>query len=162
MFSNNETDIRKIIKMFNIITKINTLVESQRYIYSEKLYEIILINRKIYQQFIKYVIQSKVFDDQSHTVDQETENENDVLKKMFSDVVLNVDLNESKNKMLLLRDRASTKFLTVKRNRKFKDDKYKKLLALFNIYVDLHLIDITREYVIIMNVNVLSYKIKHI
>ena len=49
VFSNNETNIYKIIKVFNIITKINTFIESQRYIYSKKLYKIILIDRKIYQ-----------------------------------------------------------------------------------------------------------------
>ena len=48
VFSDNETDIRKIIKVFDIITKINTFVESQRYIYSEKFHEIILTDRKTY------------------------------------------------------------------------------------------------------------------
>ena len=102
MFSNNETNICKIIKVFNIITKINTFIENQRYIYSKKLHKIILIDQKIYQQFIECVIQSKVFNDQSHIVNQEIKNENDVLKKVFSDVVLNVDLNESKNNVLSL------------------------------------------------------------
>ena len=161
VFSDNETDIRKIIKVFNIIMKVNTFVESQRYIYLKKLHEIILIDRKTYQQFIECVIQSKVFDDQSHTVNQKIKDENNVLKKMFSDAVLNVDLNESKNDMLLLRDRASTKSFAVKRNQKLKDDKYKKFFVLFNVHADLHLIDMTREYVIVINVNVLSYEMKH-
>ena len=161
MFLNNKTSIRKIIKVFNIITKINTFVESQRYIYLKKFYEIILIDRKIYQQFIECVIQSKVFNDQSHTVNQETKNENDVLEKMLLNVVFNVDSNELKNDVLSLRNRASTKFFAIKKNQKFKDDKYKKFLVFFNIHVDLHFVDITRKYVIIMNVNVLSYEIKH-
>ena len=102
VFSDNETNIRKIIKIFDIIMKINTLIESQRYIYSKKLHEIILIDRKIYQQFIECVTQSKVFNDQSHTMNQKTKNENDVLKKMFSDAVFNIDSNKSKNNVLSL------------------------------------------------------------
>ena len=163
VFSGNETNIRKIIKVFDIIAKINTLVESQRYTYSKKLHENILIDRKVYQQFIECAIQSEVFDDHSHIVNQETENdENDVLEKVFSDAVLNVDSNELKNDVLLLQSRAPTKSFAAKKNRKLKDDKYKKLFALFNVHADLHFVDMTREYVTVINVNVLSYEMKHI
>ena len=48
-----------------------------------------------------------------------------------------------------------------KRNRKYKENKYKKFLALFNVHVGLHLTDMTRKYVIMMNLNVLLYEMKH-
>ena len=44
MFTDNKINIRKIIKIFDILTKINTFIKSQRYIYSKKLHENILIN----------------------------------------------------------------------------------------------------------------------
>ena len=84
-----------------------------------------------------------------------------MLRKMFSNVVFNVDSNESKNDVLLLRNRTSTKSFAIKKDRKFNNDKYKKLFVLFNVHVNLHLVDITRKYVIVMNVNFLLYEIKH-
>ena len=48
-----------------------------------------------------------------------------------------------------------------RRERKFKDDKYKKLLTLSNVHVDLHLAAMTREYETIMNLNVLAEELKH-
>ena len=80
---------------------------------------------------------------------------------MFSNVVLNVNSDELKNDVLLLRNRASAKPFAIKRNRKFKNDKYKKFFAFFNVHVDLHFVDITREYVTVINVNVLLYEMKH-
>ena len=94
-------------------------------------------------------------------MNQEVKNENDVLKKMLSNVVLNVDSNESKNDVLSLQNRAPTKSSAIKKDRKLKDDKYKKLFVLLNVHVDLHFVNMTREYVIVMNVNVLSYEMKH-
>ena len=55
-FFENDIDIRKIIKIFEIIIKINTLMRNQRYIYVEKLYEVILIDRQAYQNLIQCVI----------------------------------------------------------------------------------------------------------
>ena len=81
---------------------------------------------------------------------------------MFSNAVFNIDSNESKNDVLSLWNHASTKFFAIKKDRKLKNDKYKKFLAFFNVHVDLHFIDMTREYVTVMTVNVLSYKMKHI
>ena len=80
---------------------------------------------------------------------------------MFLNVVFNVNSNESKNDVLSLRNRALTKFFAVKKNWKFKNDKYKEFFTFFNVHVNLHLVDITREYVIIININVFSYEIKH-
>ena len=48
-----------------------------------------------------------------------------------------------------------------RRERKFKNDKYKKLLTLSNVYTDLYLAAITREYETIMNLSVLAEELKH-
>ena len=48
-----------------------------------------------------------------------------------------------------------------KRERKFKNDKYKKLLTLSNIYINLYLVAITREYETIINLSVLTEKLKY-
>ena len=48
-----------------------------------------------------------------------------------------------------------------RRERKFKDDKYKKLLTLSNVYAGLHLVAMAREYGTIMNLSVLAGELKH-
>ena len=65
--------------------------------------------------------------------------------------------------MLSFQKRAQIQkfFAKKKKNKKHKKNKYKKFFALFNVYVDLHLTNITREYIIMMNLNVLLYEMKH-
>ena len=47
------------------------------------------------------------------------------------------------------------------KNRKFITNRFKKLLNLFNVYVEFHLKKWTTKYAIVMNLNVLIKKMKH-
>ena len=49
-----------------------------------------------------------------------------------------------------------------KRDRESKISKYEKLLTLLNVHADLYFAKIIKEYMIIMNLNVLFFEIKHI
>ena len=48
-----------------------------------------------------------------------------------------------------------------KRDRKSKASKYEKLLTLLNVHVDLYFTKMIKEYMIIMNLNVLFFEMKH-
>ena len=174
--SEDDINIRKIIKAFEIIIKINILMKSQRYTYVEKFHEIILTDRQAYQNFIQYVINSaknlnnenfnnENFRDEKNAVinADAISNENNVLQEILFDAVLNDDEENLKNNVLSLQKRAQIQksFAKKKRGRKHKKDKYKKFLALFNVHVGLHLTDMARKYATIINLNVLSYEMKH-
>ena len=47
------------------------------------------------------------------------------------------------------------------KRRRLKENKFKKFLTLFNVYAGLHLADMTREYEIMMNLNVFAGELKH-
>ena len=89
-------------------------------------------------------------------------NKNNVLQEILSDAVLSDNEKNLKTIFYHFKDVRKYKNLSQKKNKKYKKDKYKKLLALFNIHVDLHLTNMTREYVTIINLNILLYKIKYI
>ena len=172
----DDTGIRKIIKAFAIIAKANTLVGSQRYTYVEELHEVILAGRQAYQNLIQCVIGSaegsgnensgnEGFRDEENAVTNAdaVSDENNVLQEVLSDAVLSDDGGDSENDVLPLQGRAQIQkpFAEKKRGRKYKGDKYKKLLALPNVHAGLHLADMAREYATVMNLNVLSYEMKH-
>ena len=47
------------------------------------------------------------------------------------------------------------------KRRKFKKNKFKKLLTLSNIHINFYLVNMIREYKIIMNLSVFIKKLKH-
>ena len=51
---------RVIIKAFEIIAHSNTLLNSQRYIYSKKLYNIVMKTRRVYQNLIRCVMKFEI------------------------------------------------------------------------------------------------------
>ena len=149
---------------------------SQRYTYVEELHEVILAGRQAYQNLIQCVIGSaegsgnensgnEGFRDEENAVTNAdaVSDENNVLQEVLSDAVLSDDGGDSENDVLPLQGRAQIQkpFAEKKRGRKYKGDKYKKLLALPNVHAGLHLADMAREYATVMNLNVLSYEMKH-
>ena len=47
------------------------------------------------------------------------------------------------------------------KGRRFKGDKFKKFLTLLNVYVDLYLFNMVREYEIMMNLSVFVEELKY-
>ena len=47
------------------------------------------------------------------------------------------------------------------KERRFKKDKFKKLLTFFHVYINLHFVNIIREYKIIINLNVFIKELKY-
>ena len=66
-------------------------------------------------------------------------------------------INSNENFIVKSQTRITTKAIKIK-NQKFIDFKFKKLLTLFNVHAKLYLNEITREYIIIMNLSVLTKK----
>ena len=75
--------------------------------------------------------------------------------------ILFLMINSNENFVVKSQARITTRATKIK-NRKFINFKFKKLLTLFNVHVKLHLNEITREYITIINLSILIKKIKYI
>ena len=75
------------------------------------------------------------------------------------------DSHNFEEEILLIQGRMKkqAKPMTIKKrkDRKSKTGKYNKLLTLFNVHADLHLVEMIKKYIIIMNLNVLFFEMKH-
>ena len=60
-------------------------------------------------------------------------------------------------KIILIKSKLKIK----NKGRKFKENKFQKLLSLFNVYINLYFIDNAIKYIIIINSNVLIKKLKY-
>ena len=89
-----------------------------------------------------------------------------VMKKMFF-VVVNFDFANSKldfTSMIFAFERIASKTKIKrksKRDRKSKENKFVVFFSFFNVHINFHLVDNVREYVTILNFNVLVEKMKH-
>ena len=102
----------------------------------------------------------------NHNNDNENEhdfkNEKSVLNEILS-IVIHInskikDLYISKFMIIII---IKDKKVKIKDKKKVKDNKFEKFFKFFNVYVNLYLINNVKEYMIIMNLNVLIEKLKH-
>ena len=177
--------LRAIVQVLKVIAYSNTLIESQRYISSHQLHNVVLRARKVYQDLIRCDMMSReVFSIFTVIVEEDQKVDN----------LANDDDNEdAKDNFILFADETNhnhmTKILQVvvdfdfdldfsslslfqftvalqrkkkkKRDRKLKTNKFENLLNLLNVHFDLHFADNVREFETIMNFNVLIEKLKH-
>ena len=162
--------LRTIVKIFDVIVEFNILIDSQKHIYFEKLHDVIVKIRQAYQNFIRcdmnfaqiFQFDSKFVENFFHNFDVETNflNENNVMIEMLFVVAKSVEF-EFEFSFLISRAQSAKRTEKKKRKRKFKENKFENLFRLFNVHVDFHFVDNAKEYVTIMNVNVLIEKMKH-
>ena len=158
IFVKNTIAIRVIIKIFNEIALFNFLIKNQQWILHNQLQATIINKRALYQKLIRCVIEAvenfnKRNDENSN---EKINNQNEIMLKMLFivvDFVDSIDVDFTNNLL--------TQFKKIK-NRKFITSRFKKLLNLFNVHVELHLKKIATEYAIVINLNVLIKKMKHI
>lgn len=158
------------MKVFDVIVEFNTLVDSQRYIYFERLHDIIVKARQAYQDLIRcdmnsaqiFQLDSESVEKVFHNLDVETDslNENNFMIEVLFVVAESVEF-ELEFSLLISRAQSAKRTKKKKRERKLKENKFDNLLRLLNVHADLHLVDNAREYVTIMNVNVLAEEMKH-
>ena len=164
------SSLRVIVKVFDVIVEFNTLVDSQRYIYFERLHDIIVKARQAYQDLIRcdmnsaqiFQLDSESVEKVFHNLDVETDslNENNFMIEVLFVVAESVEF-ELEFSLLISRAQSAKRTKKKKRERKLKENKFDNLLRLLNVHADLHLVDNAREYVTIMNVNVLAEEMKH-
>ena len=107
------------------------------------------MNKRVtYQKLIQCVIETvKNFNKRNDENSNEKINDQKkVMLKMFFIVVDFVDDVSTQIKI---------------KNRKSVTNRFKKLLSLFNVHVELYLKKMTTKYTIVMNLNVLTKKMKH-
>ena len=175
ILSEKGNDMRKIIRIFEIIAQVNTLTNNQRYTYAKKLNDVIMTEKEIYQNLIKcasnFEVLSNINNSKEARNDVRDDDENDEkYDDQENNVLQNVlfltanDSHNFENEILFIQERIKqAKSMTAKkrRDRKSRTSKYDKLLTLFNVHADLHLAKMIRKYMIIMNLNVLFFEIKH-
>ena len=174
--------VRTIVKIFEIIVNVNTMMNNQRYIFFDVLRTIVLKNKQTYQDLINCVIETTTkFDEkQTHDVDLIDDDlnffANDFREKnlnFFANVFENENVVKMKNVLFamkksnddvdVLKMKSEIRIVTRVRNKKrsFSKKKFKKFLIFFNVHAKLHLNEMTKKYVIVMNLNVLTEKMKH-
>ena len=152
MLSLETTMIRVIIKIFDIIAYVNILMNNQRYTQSNKLNEIVLIERKIYQNLIECVTNDELIKNDENLNKDANENEdNESMLNLFSNA------KNSNDSTFFVQFQKRIK----SRERSTSSNKFKKLLSLFNVHARLHLTNMTREFETIMNLNVFADEMKH-
>ena len=199
---------RVIIKAFETIAHSNTLLNNQRYIYSEKLHNIVMKTQRIYQNLICCVMKfeiaflntailafkngfAKSFHDEKNFQNEKSfqneknfhgydrkgfhdekdfhdhngkgfsnrETEQSLTEMLFETTNINFDFDSEFSSIAF--NFHSTRFTIKKRARQFQRNKFQFLLNLFNVHLSLHIVDMTRKFDTIMNMNVFSKKIKH-
>ena len=181
------SSLKVVVKAFELIVKVNTMMKNQKYTHFSKLHKMILIAKKTYQEIIRCDMKFEIilskrtknafvenFIDDDFVKDihkseiaiataKSFHNENLENNNFMIDILIvaaNFDTNENLNfSAISFRFRLS--LLKKTRNRKFKINKFDNFLRFFNVHVDLHLTDNVREYETIMNVNVFVEKMKH-
>ena len=163
------TFVRVIIKTFEIIAHANTLVNSQKFNIFIVIRKIVIQKKRVYQNFINCAIEIVIYfrNRQIHETNfakidlnsfaNEIKNNNVAIMNDIFFVVANSNSNEN----FLVKSKTRIVFKATKnKKRQFTKLKFKKLLMLFNIHAKLHLNEMTRKYVTIMNLSVLIEKNK--
>ena len=177
---------RVIIKTFEIIVHSNTLLNSQRYNYSKRFQSIIMKTRQVYQNLIRCVMKFEIaffitaiskfkneFEKDFH--DHEKKNFHDHERKnffnremkqsltemLFETTNISFDFEHELNFSSITFNSFSTSFKSKKRTRQFQRNKFQFFLNLFNVYLSLHIANMTRKFDTVMNINVFSKKMKH-
>ena len=84
--------------------------------------------------------------------------------KILKTILLNVARFDSNAKIIKIIKKiilTKSKFKIQNKKRKFKKNKFQKLLFLFNVYINLHFINNAIKYVIIINSNILIKELKY-
>ena len=176
--------MRTIIKTFNIIVETNIIVKNQRYIYFNKLYKIILNIKKIYQNIIRYdidtifsiifnIFKKKFLDDNNKKIflnnifeldeknffNNEFKKNNSIIDILVAATIFDFDNNIDFLFLLL-----KSQFIVFKKrkDRKSKVNKFDNFFRLLNVYTNLYLANNAREYETIININIFANEIKYI
>ena len=167
---------RAIIKTFDIIAHFNTLVESQRHTFSNRLHRLIVRAKEVYQNLIRcdmsrFVIVNRASKNENETSkdnlrqkDEMSNNETAKNNQMINviDVAINFDFELKFSFILTVRIQSQSATQSKKnKERKSKVNKFDNFFNFFNVHVELHFVDNVREYVIVMNFNVFVDEMKH-
>ena len=174
------SSLRTIVKAFDDIAISNIWIDTQRYMYSKQLHDMILKARKTYQDLIRceinsntsvfeevFFIEEDFFETKQKIILNRKESllKTNFMKQLFVAAAEFDTDSKLKFMSILQNSHFATAKITAKiknkRERKFKSDKIFALLILLNVHANLHLIGDAREFVTIMNCNVLTNEMKH-
>ena len=144
------------------------MINSQQYNHFAIIRKIVVREKRVYQNFINCDIEiARNFRDRQ----TQKANININLNSFVNDIennnmtimnnILFVIIDSNENFIVKSQACITTKATKIK-NQKFIDLKFKKLLTLFNVHAKLYLNKITREYITIINLSVLTKKMKYI